>query len=746
MLVLPFNIGRNPESRQGFFVDASDMPNCRDVADALYGSYRSDFDGASLLVVRRCSHREIDVANLTKEVARPLLERLPHVAIHFATSWRFQNKVTGNLNDRVNDLGLLGKDALLDLVRIAELRHYARDAVLRVDHPRIFRAPSGKYCPLFIRVGNVQISRMALNAFFYWLLPSLKNVTAIVTDTWSISSVALNAARLLATYCTGTPQACDVDMLPRYHDGSEGTVSDVKTVMTRAFGNGRGKVLVLISASMSGNLVIKLRNTIQALGLPESVFRFQLLYGLQKESSIPPLCDISEGFRENEYFSYSDEHGDDAQVIEIDGRSYFPLRVSENAHDIKKNTTKKAKEIFERYKNRNVFSVHRDSHLAPREFHRHHGIYVDVGRAMHAFAFRRRFVNVLAGITCPTAIITPPHDAGCCLADFAKRYLERKHNCMVGVHAHVDLDFSNGVKNEALQGMLARMSWGESILIVDDVAITGSRLAGYQKQLRELRFKGRIHYIIGVARPDRKKHWKDQQTRLRYRDNSPKDQHHTADCVEFVLLPNLDAESCPWCNELAVYRQISQSRIELKEEIIRRCRELQIGKSTFQSEKENVFFTLVAHTKLNFTPNSIFMSAPATEGDVFAAVASALQSMRDEEILMPSFPDITVLNWENYLGGHFTDSLLRAAILRAATVAELRYATAAKEAERVKAVSEVLKSNDSGTFNLTAELAVAALLGKVPRKAFVETDRRDDGWDGYSELMEVLHFVSKSHI
>ncbi len=55
----------------------------------------------------------------------------------------------------------------------------------------------------FIRVGNIQYDRDAIDAIFFWLLPQLKDVAAIVTDTWSISSIALNVARLCEAYFGG---------------------------------------------------------------------------------------------------------------------------------------------------------------------------------------------------------------------------------------------------------------------------------------------------------------------------------------------------------------------------------------------------------------------------------------------------------------------------------------------------------------------------------------------------------------
>src|SRR5262249_21361654 len=84
----------------------------------------------------------------------------------------------------------------------------------------IYRQPSRLYAQAFLRVGNVQTSKQYLDAFFFWLLPHLWDRSAIVTESWSISSIGLHAARSLECY-TGRERECDFDTLSIYQDGSE---------------------------------------------------------------------------------------------------------------------------------------------------------------------------------------------------------------------------------------------------------------------------------------------------------------------------------------------------------------------------------------------------------------------------------------------------------------------------------------------------------------------------------------------
>jgi hypothetical protein len=137
----------------------------------------------------------------------------------------------------------------------------------------LYLAPSTRLMRSFLRVGNVQYSRAALEAFFFWLLPYLRNCAGIFTDTWSISSIAMSASRLLSVYAEAVP--CPVEMLSQYHDGSEARNAEAGEIIDRiaaearaAGGRPDGEVVCLLSATHSGRLVGQLREVLKLRGDP----------------------------------------------------------------------------------------------------------------------------------------------------------------------------------------------------------------------------------------------------------------------------------------------------------------------------------------------------------------------------------------------------------------------------------------------------------------------------------------------
>ena len=117
--------------------------------------------------------------------------------IHILASEDYDNYLTANVNPDaaapvdISDVKLGTK--LIDTIRDAEIDHLIRlgGCTLPRLGQQYYRAPSGRYMRAFLRVGNLQISRSAIDALYFWLLPHLQNCIGIITDTWSITTVRL---------------------------------------------------------------------------------------------------------------------------------------------------------------------------------------------------------------------------------------------------------------------------------------------------------------------------------------------------------------------------------------------------------------------------------------------------------------------------------------------------------------------------------------------------------------------------
>jgi hypothetical protein len=133
---------------------------------------------------------------------------------------------------------------------------------------------------------------------------------------------------------------------------------------------------------------------------------------------------------------------------------------------------------------------------------------------------------------------------------------------------------------------------------------------------------------------------------------------------------------------------------------------------------DDSFFTPSGTVAMHLTRNSILIDAPASEAAVFCAVASTLQIMRTTESpgqsLVCHFPEIHVLDPQCSLGAHFNDSIIRAAVLRAAKPRELEFPDIELEQARRQLAAAIVIDEAKDVHNLSFEIGVAMALHKLP--------------------------------
>ena len=181
----------------------------------------------------------------------------------------------------------LPADAAIDAIKRHELDlMVANGRALLPSAPGVlYCAPSKRLMRSFLRVGNIQRSRAALDAIFFWLLPYLRDCVGIITDTWSISSISMNASRRLAVYRSGeeTVAPCPVEMLSQYHDGSPTRTTEaveiIEQLLARVSVPGApAKVVFLVSATHTGNLAASLETLLIQRGHAADVVQFVALF------------------------------------------------------------------------------------------------------------------------------------------------------------------------------------------------------------------------------------------------------------------------------------------------------------------------------------------------------------------------------------------------------------------------------------------------------------------------------------
>jgi len=323
----------------------------------------------------------------------------------------------------------------------------------------------------------------------------------------------------------------------------------------------------------------------------------------------------------------------------------------------------------------------------------------------------------------PRIIITPRHEAGRTLAEAAAVILEKLGATPPAIAQTYGSE--EDVEDAIVKGLLGMASDG-AIMVLDDVSISGARLSSLQEAVRRLGFSGRIHYLVGVARPKRLEDWKRHIGKLKYRAEFPPDRQHTVQALECIVMPDWGKTQCPWCWEEEFYRQLVEHEAPFGPDLVKRLELLQ-NREDSSSLSEDGFLRAQTELPMKLTQNSVFIGIKASHADVIAAVGNRLQRMRageDEHSLVSgSFPERRVVDPECYFGKDFNDSILRAAMLRMTTRAEIEFARASDERNRRERARSCLMSRKIRENDLSCELFVAAIRHHLP-----PLDLSNDEW------------------
>jgi hypothetical protein len=731
-------------------VDVPFPLSVEEVAERLYSEHAQSLAMTDVLVVRAgVASRHGDIHEGAKRELVPFWrERAPRSSVHLLYLKEYEAALTANCNENAPKYlqGERERTAFVDWLREEELKALLRrsSAVLGAKNQFVYRSPSGKYCTYFLRVGNIQTGRQPLDSIGFWLVPFLRDVNAVVTDTWSISSLALNALRMLQLH-DPSRSAVVFETLSTYQDGSAEAVQEARDALSLVTGAPNTRVLVLVSTVMTGSSLDHIRAELTSLA-PNGQFDVLALFKLGSQAQLRSLCDLSAGL-DGRVFDSLDQPPPDATVIEIDPKTYFPLHVEETFVNLGKPAHLKVDvdavhSLLGEYQGQQIFSVHRNAVDLNEQKLRHHATYIDLEPMLRTARFQERLSSIVASYESPPlAIFVPPHNAGIAFANTVKDLLKIRFQTDTQVIVHVDLTpGSPGYPGE----MLRNAGQSDSVLVVDDVSVSGQRLARFQAHLRE-EFRGRVHYLVGVARPESNEEWRIRCRNLRYRDGGLP--QHTVENVEFILLPNWSEPECPWCQELGLLEAFENAHGEQLEEsargLLAERRRALLDARTNRGLSHGAFWRVAGNSAPSFTANSLFLpnrNSPA-DADIFAAVASVIQRLRsDNNGLHVEYPHISILNPDAYLGTTFNDVILRMGILRAARRAELVGWKESTENERKRGLSALLTGthiDERDRDALRLEFLVAIMAQKLPRVPTVEDDTAAAGAVG--ELLQIVN-------
>jgi flavodoxin len=645
--------------------------------------------------------------------------------VHLLSSYDGQHYLSGNLNPNF-DIELLpvtsNPASFVENIRVAEFEHIMdrSRAVISSAPGTVLVAPSGRLVRNFIRVGNIQYDRDAIDAVFFWLLPYLKRCAAVLTDTWSISSIALNIAAQSRRYFGGPERR--VELLPDYIGTSPGSAERARAIIERLVAESPvdenlDEILCLVSATQSGSLRGQLNELIADGKVGRFTTQYVALFGLG-DTGMTNLHNLEADGR----FRLLDEANDGTLSdlrIPIDAQVYFPLNFKDHTVEVTKPIAEASREVLDALSGHEVIKVHRDVEEGYRR--RHQAIYIDTERLLDVPEFVERLDVLLSPIIqSPILIIAPPIEGAQLLANhIADRLQKQGHRAPVLLHDNLkfdDLAPPTPAQSAAIASIRAAAP-EEELIIVTGSWMNDASLTQYQKGLRDLRYQGRVRYIVGLARPESEARWTRTCRRLTSREGTIK---HEAVAVMTLPLPDWDNVQCPWCEESRLYARWAKDQ-PLPPLLAERRDKLQTASR--EGSMHDLLLSIEGKSDMLLGPDSFFLSEGTNDAELFAAMASAFQRLRTRDPaagppLGPKrFPVSTVLQPVDYTDEVWSDSILRAMILRGATANELVYVDPVDEAKRTQSARDLITRPKHDEHNVLLEVLLAAGLEKIELKA-----------------------------
>lgn len=624
-----------------------------------------------------------------------------------------------NINPRAHDPAryfAAEEAALLERIRSAELDHLVALGMCKLPPlgNQHYCAPSGRFVRSFLRVGNLQVTRAAIDAIFFWLIPHLRNCVGIVTDTWSISSLSQNISRRLVDYAKPKRSPCPIEMLGDYHDNSPeyatNAAETIKGFVSRIGArNARdAKILLLISATHTGSMVKLLPEALEREGLPPDIVQYVSLFKLLPTSDITALRDLS---GEPDFAPVELTDDQKRGAIRIHPKLYFPITpIDVEKRLLVDHAFPPYKAFLERYRDVDFARVHCTASDST-ERGRHHAIWIDTEKLARHPAFQAQFRTKLLDLTpAPALIIHPDHACGAALARFAAEVLQDAGtSVVVRAHDHLRLTPEIRATDQELLEVLSTLPPERAILLLDDAFITGTRITAFQKNARRLPFKGTYHYLVALARPASSTRLRTQRNAFHRWSADPATQRKNSfDHVEKLILPDWGELDCPWCLEKELREGMGTTHDIPPTEL---------GHSGLTT---HIFTTPQGHPLMALEDESFVGPAGASQAAIYCAVAGGLQRLRTEKF-DDSAPPLgshhfmvsSVFASENYTR-YLTDSVLVAAVWKAAKPGELTFTDAHKEQERCKLLKTFLAHPSNA--DLEGELTLAIAAGKIPHQ------------------------------
>ncbi len=559
-----------------------------------------------------------------------------------------------------------------------------------------FALPSGAHASQFIRLSEAFVDMQTVDRIAYWLahriqahLPELEgksNLTLLVDH----PSMLVLAARVRLL----VSQPLSIATFPGYPSDVEARTSTFAFLSKIA--SEQTAVFVVVGVASTGRLASFVDTW--ANGRPGLVVQSTTLYAVQDIHGTEPLCRLS--LPNYEHFETEQRCGlcaNHSEAIAIHSTNYMIGVATPKAIPLVPELFAQQREFLSRWGSHDgVLRVHYDD---PNESTaRHHAFYVDVGTLLDVEGFQQEMFEKVASLDPrPDAVAVPEHPTAFRLANLISERL--------GVPI---IALSNDMLAHRQGAQDPHLATARSLLVADDVLISGTRLDTINRFLRETKnvrapALQHIHFFTPLATPSSEQKYSERSRGLTSRHGWISQLSHL---YKFCLPDWHEPKSCPWCREREALGRLAQLSGALDGPLADRVTHLS---NRAVGLTDQAFYLADMGRVPNLGAESAILNGGATPLQVLFACASAVQQLRHRatDPLNPAqFPTPTALA-DRVFSTNYSERTVWLGILRSLRSTELHR-------DLVQFLRGAALDRADGQHSLVhAELAVAVLTGKL---------------------------------
>jgi hypothetical protein len=439
--------------------------------------------------------------------------------------------IGGGVVSEIRDVELVRSIRESDLREI--IARSGNGCVLSAPHGTHFITPSGKHTTTFLRLADALYSYDSLDRVSFWLQEHFECIGGVILDVWPLASIVLKTQQLLDKF---VPFECF-----REHIANNATMAEkvLKKLARRM--SSKPTILYLVGISSTGTFLRLAKNLHNELGIIHSC-RFLSVFGFNNTPpEVPCLVRLEsdlEWYDANEGCKWCKDPSL-RSTYRIDPKYYYPRKYQEQSLSVSKKLlcqendipTKSYEFLLKYGETPGVLKFHKDD---PND---------DVANLLGHPRFVKELSAACDNIEKPRGppgiIICPPHPAGDAIVEELSR---RWPNAKKPVRKHSLFDVTErelgDIRNSA------------HVLVVDDVAITGTRLTQYLRAFREQIITSedtkQITFFPLLLRMD------SEAAKRRLMDgfSNHVGMNIAFTCLYELVIPNWSIRpECPWCDE-----------------------------------------------------------------------------------------------------------------------------------------------------------------------------------------------------